>query len=246
MPYGLDSIFMFDTRTGEISASARLTYKIPDWLTATGSISVKKGRDDDACSNTQLDVTLAADIRTPVINANASIIGSYRSCGHKTVYALKTYPSFQSSLDSSDDMHLMVKNVILELKGSRPEGMRLDEALDASNPKMDSLVWNMYGSGMVSIEAGCLLPTHLDGSVEFNMTYSPTHMFDGVERPGSFKVNSVIVTLHMSFTAGPRDNPNVYVIGSTTFKYPAGKGAVLSVEGTVQLAFKVGRCRLTL
>ena len=63
--------------------------------------------------------------------------------------------------------------------------------------------------------------------------------------PGSFKVNSVIVTLHMSFTAGPRDNPNVYVIGSTTFKYPAGKGAVLSVVGTVQLAFK-DVCDITL
>ena len=231
---GVNSIFMFDTRTGEISAAARLTFKIPDWFTATGSVAVKKGRDDDACSNVQLDVTLAADIRTPVINANVSIIGSYRACGARTVYALKTYPSFQASLDSSDDMHLMVKNVILELKGSRPEGM----ALDLSSPGFDSLVWNMKGSGMVSLEAGRLLPTHLDGSAEFDMTYSPTHIFDGVERPGSFKVNYVKVTLHMSFTAGPRDNPNVYVIGSTSFKYPAGNGAVLSVEGTVQLAFK--------
>jgi hypothetical protein len=27
----------------------------------------------------------------------------------------------------------------------------------------------------------------------------------------------------MSFTAGPRDNPNVYIIGNTSFKYPARK-----------------------
>jgi hypothetical protein len=153
--------------------------------------------------------------------------------------------------------------------------------LDAANPDFDKLSWHLLGRGNVKIEAGRLLPTHLDGHVDFDAEYLPTRVVDGVELDAQLVVNSVFVELHMSFTAGPRDNPNVFVIGravqvepmkprlkspvskrlklrydktafkfcfqflpsplhigTTTFKYPAGKGAQLDVNGTVQLAFK--------
>jgi len=44
-----------------------------------------------------------------------------------------------------------------------------------------------------------------------------------VEQAARLDINAIVVSLHMSFTAGPRDNPNVYIIGNTSFKYPARK-----------------------
>jgi hypothetical protein len=231
---GLSSIFSFDTRTGEIAAAAVFNHQIPDWLSVRGSVGVAKGADSEKCVKVGVDVNLFADIRTAVVNANASIIGSYRSCGSKNVYNLKTYPAFSTSLDSSDEMKLVVKNVVLSLEGNRPKGM--DYTL--SNPDFDKLDWHLSGHGMIKIEAGRLLPTTLMGSAEFDMDYSPVRIVDGVHHPGTFTVNYVKVTLHMSFTAGPLDNPNIYVSGSTEFVYPAGKGARLATKGTVQIAFK--------
>jgi len=50
------------------------------------------------------------------LNANASIIGTFTSCGNKTVYTLRTYPPFSANLDSSGDMHLAIKDVVLHLE----------------------------------------------------------------------------------------------------------------------------------
>jgi len=232
---GLDSVFFFDTRTGEIAAATKFTHHIPDWITVKGSVGFSKGADGGACVPLGVQVELAADIRTPILNANASIVGKFTSCGQTTVYDIKTYPPFSAALNSGGDgMHLAIKDVVLHLEGTRPPGMDLNK----SGPDFDKLSWRMSGRGNVKIEAGRLLPTHLDGHVDFDAEYLPTRVVDGVELDAQLVVNSIVVELHMSFTAGPRDNPNVYIIGNTTFKYPAGKGAQLDVNGTVQLALK--------
>ena len=226
----MDSVFFFDTRTGSIAAATSYTHHIPDWLTVKGSVGMSMGC--NVSDGIAAQVELAGDIRTPIFNANVSIIGKYSSCGNKVVYSLKTYPPFSASLDSGGDMHLAIKDVVLKLEGSRPPGMDLN----TENPGFGTLSWHLSGRGNVKLEAGRLLPTHLDGHADFDAEYLPTRVVDGVERAARLDINAIVVSLHMSFTAGPRDNPNVYIIGTTSFKYPARKGAQLDVNGTVQLA----------